>query len=123
MHFGLTEEQTLLQETLRKFTAQELPAPRLRELFDAGAGFDGTLWRAAAEVGLTGLTVSADHGLRFVAPPLPLCTDNAAMIAWAGVELDAINHPGLDPLIARPRWPLDAQQPAMLGSGKKGAKA
>ena len=81
----------------------------------------GVAANSAIRAGLE--TVSADHGLRFVAPPLPLCTDNAAMIAWAGVELDAINHPGLDPLIARPRWPLDAQQPAMLGSGKKGAKA
>jgi N6-L-threonylcarbamoyladenine synthase len=59
----------------------------------------------------------------FTAPPLSLCTDNAAMIAWAGIELEAINHPGLTPLVARPRWPLDATSPAMLGSGKKGAKA
>ena len=44
---------------------------------------------------------------RFVAPPLWLCTDNGAMIAWAGAERFAA---GLtDPLdvAARPRWPLD----------------
>ncbi|MDA8585812.1 tRNA (adenosine(37)-N6)-threonylcarbamoyltransferase complex transferase subunit TsaD [Rhodobacteraceae bacterium] len=68
-------------------------------------------------------TISNAAGLGFVAPPLALCTDNAAMIAWAGIELDQIGHKGLDPLIARPRWPLDVQQPTMLGSGKKGAKA
>ena len=62
-------------------------------------------------------------GLRFVAPPLSLCTDNAAMIAWAGIELERIGNPGLVPLVARPRWPLDDSQPALLGSGKKGAKA
>ena len=67
--------------------------------------------------------VAGETGTAFTAPPLALCTDNAAMIAWAGLELDAINHPGLVPLIARPRWPLDATSPAMLGSGKKGAKA
>ena len=67
--------------------------------------------------------VAKQEGLAFTAPPLSLCTDNAAMIAWAGLELAAIDHPGLVPLIARPRWPLDPQSPAMLGSGKKGAKA
>ena len=30
--------------------------------------------------------LAGEHGLRFVAPPLALCTDNAAMIAWAGIE-------------------------------------
>ncbi|MEM8803587.1 MAG: tRNA (adenosine(37)-N6)-threonylcarbamoyltransferase complex transferase subunit TsaD, partial [Pseudomonadota bacterium] len=67
--------------------------------------------------------LAAQHGLSFVAPPLALCTDNAAMIAWAGIELDAIGHPGMEPLIPRPRWPLDNTAPALLGSGKKGAKA
>jgi len=70
------------------------------------------------------LQTTADAAnVAFTAPPLSLCTDNAAMIAWAGIELETIDHPGLTPLIARPRWPLDATSPAMLGSGKKGAKA
>lgn len=70
------------------------------------------------------LTALADEmGVRFVAPPLSLCTDNAAMIAWAGIEQFQAGHvDGLD-LSARPRWPLDQTAPAMLGSGKKGAKA
>ncbi len=65
----------------------------------------------------------ATRGIAFVAPPLALCTDNAAMIAWAGLEKLRIgaHHPA--DLIARPRWPLDAASPALLGSGKKGAKA
>ena len=67
--------------------------------------------------------LAAVHGLRFVAPPLALCTDNAAMIAWAGIELFALGHrDGLD-LAARPRWPLDADSPALVGSGRKGPKA
>ncbi|KAF0115244.1 MAG: O-sialoglycoprotein endopeptidase [Rhodospirillaceae bacterium] len=45
--------------------------------------------------------------LAFLAPPLRLCTDNAAMIAWAGVERLRIgSHDGLD-FKPRPRWPLD----------------
>ncbi|NKB29316.1 MAG: tRNA (adenosine(37)-N6)-threonylcarbamoyltransferase complex transferase subunit TsaD [Rhodobacteraceae bacterium] len=60
---------------------------------------------------------------RFLAPPLALCTDNAAMIAWAGIESFRAGHRDDMTLSARPRWPLDTRQPAMLGSGKKGAKA
>ncbi len=68
-------------------------------------------------------TVSTDFGAAFLAPPLSLCTDNAAMIAYAGAERFALGHrDGMD-LMARPRWPLDQNSPAMLGSGKKGAKA
>jgi N6-L-threonylcarbamoyladenine synthase len=55
------------------------------------------------------LTVLADRsGLDFVAPPPALCTDNGAMIAWAGLErlrlglVDELDAP------VRPRWPLDA---------------
>jgi N6-L-threonylcarbamoyladenine synthase len=68
-------------------------------------------------------TVSARAGVPFLAPPLRLCTDNAAMIAWAGIEqLRAGIAPSPD-FVARPRWPLDDTAVAMLGSGKKGAKA
>ncbi|MCK0141408.1 tRNA (adenosine(37)-N6)-threonylcarbamoyltransferase complex transferase subunit TsaD [Aliiroseovarius sp. F20344] len=68
-------------------------------------------------------TVCADHDTTFLAPPLALCTDNAAMIAWAGIERFRGGHQDDMSLKARPRWPLDQQAPAMLGSGKKGAKA
>lgn len=59
----------------------------------------------------------------FVAPPLYLCTDNAAMIAYAGLERMAAGMTDDLTLSARPRWPLDQQAAPMLGSGKKGAKA
>lgn len=68
-------------------------------------------------------TVSARFDTQFLAPPLRLCTDNAAMIAWAGIERFRAGHRDDMSLAARPRWPLDQTAPAMLGSGKKGAKA
>ena len=47
-----------------------------------------------------------EHGCVFVAPPLSLCTDNGAMVAWAGMErLRLGKTDGLDTL-CRPRWPL-----------------
>ena len=62
MDFGLTEEQEMLQETVRGFAQNECPTTRLRELFDAGEGHDPALWSALAEMGVAGLTVPEEHG-------------------------------------------------------------
>ena len=62
-------------------------------------------------------TLATSRGLAFVAPPLWLCTDNAAMIAWAGCERLALGLvDGLD-APARPRWPLDPGAEAVRGAG------
>ena len=63
--------------------------------------------------------LAAASGLGFVAPPLSLCTDNGAMIAWAGLErLKAGLRDGLD-FAPRPRWPLDPDAVPVRGAGVK----
>ena len=71
--------------------------------------------------GLQGLCEK--QGFAFLAPPLKYCTDNAAMIAWVGVEKYRAGDFSSMAMAARPRWPLDQTAKPMLGSGKKGAKA
>jgi N6-L-threonylcarbamoyladenine synthase len=63
--------------------------------------------------------LAEQRGFVFHAPPAALCSDNAAMIAWAGAERLAL---GLtDPLDApvHPRWPLDASARPAIGAGVK----
>lgn len=107
----------VLTEKSRRALAE---APR-RAPLSGFAVAGGVAANRAIRAGLE--TMSAHAGVPFLAPPLDLCTDNAAMIAWAGIErLDLGLTDGPD-LEARPRWPLDASRPALLGSGRKGAKA
>ena len=52
-------------------------------------------------------TLAAREGMRFVAPPQRLCTDNGAMIAWAGIERLQLGLADPFDFAPRPRWPLD----------------
>jgi N6-L-threonylcarbamoyladenine synthase len=64
--------------------------------------------------------LAADSGLDFVAPPADLCTDNGAMIAWAGIERLRLGlSDGLDAPV-RPRWPLDPRATVLHRRGSVG---
>ena len=94
--------------------------PDTRRLVVAG----GVAANGAVRAALQDLATS--RGFTFLAPPLAYCTDNGAMIALAGAErLAAGLTDGLD-VVARPRWPLDAEAARLTPTHlavRKGAKA
>lgn len=61
MDFSLTEEQAALRTMARELFAKLYPTTRLRELWESGER-DPQTWRLIAEQGLTGLSVSEEHG-------------------------------------------------------------
>jgi N6-L-threonylcarbamoyladenine synthase len=77
----------------------------------------GVAANKAVRAALAGL--AERRGLRFVAPPLWLCTDNAAMIGWAGAERFAAGLTDPLDIAARPRWPLDPSAEKARGAGVK----
>lgn len=64
-------------------------------------------------------SLAKEYDMRFSAPPLWLCTDNAAMIAWAGAERFAAGLTDPLDIAARPRWPLDPNAEKVRGAGVK----
>lgn len=108
---------TLAEKTRRAIAIYLEDNPDMPMLAVAGGVAANAAIRSSLE------KVCVETGIGFVAPPLRLCTDNAAMIAYAGIELFLAGARDGMTLSARPRWPLDQTSPALLGSGKKGAKA
>lgn len=101
----------LADRTANAIRACRAKRSNLRTLVVAG----GVAANAAIRRRLAAL--AADVGLDFLAPPPSLCTDNGAMIAWAGLErlrLGLIDTLDFQP---RPRWPLDGDAPKSVGAG------
>lgn len=71
-----------------------------KTLVVAGGVAKNSAIRAAME------QLAVAHGMTFAAPPMNLCTDNGAMIAWAGIENYRIGNIVRTPIAPRPRWPL-----------------
>ena len=109
--------EVLAEKTRRALAIYLAERPSVTAFAVAGGVAANTEIRAVLE------TVCADLEVQFIAPPLRLCTDNAAMIAWAGIERFRAGGRDDMTLAARPRWPLDPTAAPMIGSGKKGAKA
>ncbi|MGC0223725.1 tRNA (adenosine(37)-N6)-threonylcarbamoyltransferase complex transferase subunit TsaD [Pseudooceanicola nitratireducens] len=107
----------LVEKTRRALEIYLQDAPAVPVLAVAG----GVAANKAIRAGLE--TVCDQMSVQFTAPPLALCTDNGAMIAYAGLERFAGGAQDDMTLAARPRWPLDQAAAGMLGGGKKGPKA
>jgi N6-L-threonylcarbamoyladenine synthase len=88
-------------------------APGLRHFVVAGG--------VAANARLRGALsdLAATRGFSFHVPPVPLCSDNAAMIAWAGAERLALGLADRLDAPVRPRWPLDLDAQPAIGAGVK----
>ncbi len=62
MNFGFTDEQNLLREQTRRFLSERAPMSVVREVAGSPAGFSRELWRAASELGWTGILVPEAFG-------------------------------------------------------------
>jgi alkylation response protein AidB-like acyl-CoA dehydrogenase len=62
LDFGLSEDQRMLEETVRSFLADRVPIARVRELRDSPCPNDRGIWQALAELGATGILISEAHG-------------------------------------------------------------
>jgi len=62
LRFGLSDEQRLLDDSVRRFLAERLPIARVRELRDAGRHFDAGAWKELAELGAVGCLVPEEFG-------------------------------------------------------------
>jgi alkylation response protein AidB-like acyl-CoA dehydrogenase len=62
VNFDVSEEQQLLQETVRQFVDNECPLPRLREIFEGDEGHDPVFWEGLSEIGIAGLHVADEFG-------------------------------------------------------------
>lgn len=121
--------QAAVVEALTRQTRQAMTAFRTHDPWIDDADVAPPVLAVAGGVAANGAIraglekLCAEERFRLVPAPLFLCGDNAAMIAWAGLERFAHGaRDGLD-LAPRPRWPLDTTAVPVIGSGRKGAKA
>src|SRR5439155_910859 len=62
MDFGLSPDQVLLKQAIRRWLETECPTARVRAIMESESGHDPRLWEGLAELGVPGLQVPAAHG-------------------------------------------------------------
>ncbi|MBI4517840.1 MAG: acyl-CoA/acyl-ACP dehydrogenase [Deltaproteobacteria bacterium] len=62
MDFGLSADQVLLKDTVKRFLEEQCPTPRVRAIMESDSGHDPKLWQGLVDLGLTGLIVPVEHG-------------------------------------------------------------
>ncbi len=109
---------TVIDRCQRAFELAEvlLPGTNLPLVVSGGVAANARLRRALSEF-------ATARGTQALFPPPALCTDNGAMIAWAGAERFAAGHSDAFTFEARARWPLDETATPILGAGRHGPKA
>lgn len=62
MNFGLSEEQVLLKDTIKRFLQEQCPSARVRAVMESDTGHDPALWQGLVDLGIAGLIVPGEHG-------------------------------------------------------------
>jgi tRNA N6-adenosine threonylcarbamoyltransferase len=138
--FSFSGLKTAVRQTIEKLAIENLPAGDAKAISDLCASFQRTVGDVLADRCRNALaaepastlvvaggvaanlylrsrleSVAAQYGARLVAPPVKLCTDNGAMIAWAGLERLRLGQTDALDFRPRPRWPLDPNATAAKG--------
>jgi len=148
MDFGLSEEQTLLQETVRRFLAARCPTTRVREIMETAA-HDTELWNGLAELGVPAIVVPESHGglgqelldlaivaeeLGYATAPGPFLASAMATVALVNADDDAVKSHWLPKLAsgeaigalamgeANEEWALDRLATRAAAGGLTGKK-
>lgn len=149
MDFGLSEEQVLLQETVRRFLAARCPTARVREIMERPGAHDTELWRGLAELGVPSILVPEAQGglgqelldlaivaeeLGFAAAPGPFLASAMATVALVNADDQAAQSQWLPALAAgdaigavaigeaNEEWALDRLGTRVTGGGLTGKK-
>ncbi|MBF0326308.1 MAG: tRNA (adenosine(37)-N6)-threonylcarbamoyltransferase complex transferase subunit TsaD [Alphaproteobacteria bacterium] len=111
--FQKAAAESIADRTRRAIELMQAQWPQTSHLVVAGGVAANKALRASLE------QLAGRAGMTFLAPPLNLCTDNAAMIAWAGLERFRLGQSDRLDFAPRPRWPLDPTAPKAKGAGIK----